>query len=148
MSVSRPFGYNNGMLIPGTLQFGNLVVGDEINLPYSDNYGGVRWWNGPEEGLGYVIAQTNVDIDENPKQPTPNPLEYGSVGFYRTEGKDVSKLIELVNVIYNQDFIGPVGVRDWLLSNGYWTSWDGSVSWLLEDDIWNDNGFWLDDEIW
>ena len=70
MSVSRPFAYNPippNSLITGTTQVGNLSVGD-VNWVYQQNYGGVTWWEGPDEELGYVIC--------NPVSggTQPNPL--------------------------------------------------------------------------
>ena len=80
MSTSRPFAYNPGSLISGTEQYGNLAVGvsDE---PYADQYGGVIWWEGPNEDLGYVIAQS---VSGN-TQPTPIIGIFASVGFYRSD---------------------------------------------------------------
>ena len=66
MAISRPFAYNIGTSISGTTQVGNLAVG-ELNEPYANNYGGVIWWNGPDEELGYVIAES---VSGN-TQPTP-----------------------------------------------------------------------------
>jgi len=67
MSTTRPFSYNTGSPIAGTIQVGDLAVG----YPTS-GYTGMEWWNGPDEDLGYVIAQpvpddsqpTNVPEDE------------------------------------------------------------------------------------
>lgn len=50
---SRPFTYNNGNQIPGTEKFGNLTVGIPTNGYQSTN---LQWWNGPDEDLGYVVA--------------------------------------------------------------------------------------------
>jgi hypothetical protein len=52
MSTSRPFAYNTGSPIDGTIQVGNLAIG----YPTS-GFTGTEWWNGPDEDLGYVIAQ-------------------------------------------------------------------------------------------
>ena len=70
MAKSRPFAYNPGSQIPGTQKFGNLTVGSHDLTP---DQSGVQWWNGPDEDLGYVIAQTNVDGFGNPLQPTQIP---------------------------------------------------------------------------
>ena len=63
MATARPFAYNTGAPISGTTQTGDLAVGvsDE---PYSDNYGGVIWWNGPDEELGYVIELIEKPMDK------------------------------------------------------------------------------------
>lgn len=59
MPNSRFFAYNIGEQIPGTIQVGNLAVG-EPNKTYG-NTGSVYWWNGPDEDLGYVIAYSQSD---------------------------------------------------------------------------------------
>ena len=67
MATIRPFSYNTGSPIAGTIQVGDLAVGYPTT-----GYTGMEWWNGPDEDLGYVIAQpvpddsqpTNVPEDE------------------------------------------------------------------------------------
>jgi hypothetical protein len=73
MSTTRPFAYNTGSPIAGTIQVGDLAVG----FPTS-GFTGTEWWNGPDEDLGYVIAQpvsgdtqpTNVPEDQLFLSPT------------------------------------------------------------------------------
>jgi hypothetical protein len=73
MATTRPFSYNTGSPIAGTIQVGNLAVG----FPTS-GFTGMEWWNGPDEDLGYVIAQsvsagnqpTNVPEDQLFLSPT------------------------------------------------------------------------------
>ena len=56
MSTTRPFAYNPSLTpIGGTTQVGNLAIGYGP-LDYSTMPGGVEWWNGPDEDLGYVVA--------------------------------------------------------------------------------------------
>ena len=52
MPTTRPFSYNTGSPISGTIQVGNLAIGYPTT-----GYTGMEWWNGPDESLGYVIAQ-------------------------------------------------------------------------------------------
>lgn len=62
MSTTRPFSYNTGSPISGTTQVGNLAIGYPVS-----GFTGMKWWNGPDESLGYVIAQSlSREI-----QPTP-----------------------------------------------------------------------------
>lgn len=158
MSTSRPFGYFNGIPpVPSgtTEQYGNLVVGIG-NLDYVGGEGGIRWWNGPDEDLGYVIAQTNVNVLEEPQQPTPNtgqtingityPLEFGGVGFNRTDGKSSQLFVVLANQITGQNFATASEAKFWLETNGYWTSW--GEEWILETGFWNDNDVWVDEAAW
>lgn len=120
MAKSRPFAYNPGSQIPGTQKFGNLTVGSHDLTP---DQSGVQWWNGPDEDLGYVIAQTNVDGFGNPLQSTPTPGVYAGVGFYQTQGQNDSELIALTNMISGQSFTTASECKTWLEANNRWTSW-------------------------
>jgi hypothetical protein len=53
MSTARPFAYNTGAPIAGTIQVGSLAVG----TPTSGITNSPIFWNGPDEDLGYVIAK-------------------------------------------------------------------------------------------
>ena len=54
--IARPFSYNpSKIIISGTTQVGNIAIGISA-IDYSGNPGGVKWWNGPNEELGYVIC--------------------------------------------------------------------------------------------
>jgi hypothetical protein len=69
MATTRPFAYNpTASPIAGTSQVGTLAVGI-TDQNYSINPGGVSWWMGPDEDLGYVIA---VPVSGN-TQPTNVP---------------------------------------------------------------------------
>jgi hypothetical protein len=63
MSTARPFAYNTGSTISGTIQVGDLAVG----VPTDGFTSNPVFWNGPDEELGYVIA---VPVPGN-TQPTP-----------------------------------------------------------------------------
>jgi hypothetical protein len=65
MSTSRSFAYNTGSPIAGTIQVGSLSVG----TPLSGFTNNPKYWNGPDEDLGYVIA---IPVSGN-TQPTPIP---------------------------------------------------------------------------
>jgi hypothetical protein len=56
MSTSRAFAYNPSATAPtGTIQFGNLAV---QSTGWLQGAGDLKWWNGPDEELGYVIARS------------------------------------------------------------------------------------------
>jgi hypothetical protein len=55
MATARPFAYNTGAGITGTDQVGSLAVGTPTE---GFSATGLEWWNGPDEDLGYVIAQS------------------------------------------------------------------------------------------
>jgi hypothetical protein len=51
--ITRPFAYNPSRTpITGTIQVGDIAIGVDA-LDYSSNPGGVKWWMGPDEELGY-----------------------------------------------------------------------------------------------
>jgi hypothetical protein len=122
MATTKPFAYNIGPLISGTTQVGDLAVGN-INVDYSSNYGGVQWWMGPDEDLGYVIA---VPVPGG-NQPMPFPGSGAYVGFYGTEMMlnpfSESSFLELVNITFSQNFTSGNDASTWLTNNGYWNSW-------------------------
>jgi hypothetical protein len=67
--ATTPLAYNPSLSpIDGTDQVGTLAVGI-TEQDYNLSPGGVTWWNGPDEELGYVIA---VPVSGN-TQPTPVP---------------------------------------------------------------------------
>ncbi len=122
MATSRPFAYNTGSTISGTLQVGNLAVGVS-NLNYSGGVGGVRWWNGPNEDLGYVIAHQTT----NGSQPNPDNVS-AYLGFWRSAALTEVSFVNLTNSLFNQSFSTGDQCKTYLNSNGYWTSWSGSVN--------------------
>jgi hypothetical protein len=80
MSTTRPFAYNPGSPISGTIQVGDLAVG----FPTS-GFTGMEWWNGPDEDLGYVIAQP-VSGDTQPTN-VPDDALFLSTTY---KGTDIS----------------------------------------------------------
>ena len=129
MPTVRPFAYNPSPNPPisGTTQVGDLAVG-YTNVEYSSNYGGLTWWEGPDEDLGYVIAHPS------PTGYQPNPLMIPAyVGFWRTpdltDGSFIS-LAEYVSVQHGtpQTFATANDANTWLTNNGYWNSYGGSFT--------------------
>ena len=120
MATARPIAYNTGAPIPGTNQIGNLAIGVD-NLNYSQGEGGVRWWNGPNEDLGYCIGYPQAAGT----QPTPEvPTEFAYIQFWRSKLLTEASFVELSNYIANgaQVFTGGTQAKTWLNANGYWTS--------------------------
>jgi hypothetical protein len=117
MPTVRPFAYNPSQtLIDGTIQIGDLAVG----TPTSGFTGPPQWWNGPDEDLGYVIAESV----SGGTQPTNIPGVTASVGFYRSTGLTESSFIQIAQVVsVNQTFATGDAATTWLNANGYWTSW-------------------------
>jgi hypothetical protein len=122
MAFARPFAFNTGTTIPGTIQIGNLAVGVD-NIDYSEQPGGVQWWNGPDEELGYVIAHETLSGTQ------PNPLSIPAyLGFWRSEELTTPSFVTLSQWVSSKDndpqtFTGGTEAKTWLNNNGYWTSY-------------------------
>jgi hypothetical protein len=123
MSTSRPFSYNTGSAVAGTTQSGDFAIGIPT-VGFSAS--GLQWWNGPDEDLGYIIAQP---VPGN-TQPTPIPDVSASLGFFRSNALTSASYISLVNAI-----AGPSGsfntanaATSWLYDNGYWTSYPEGIA--------------------
>jgi len=130
MSTSRPFAYNTGSPISGTIQVGDLAVG----IPTS-GFSGTEWWMGPDEDLGYVIAAP-VSGDT---QPTPIVGVFASLGFYRTEDFTDTSFINLAEYVANvygtpQNFLSANAASSWLTTNGFWNSYVSPVVYLDSGD--------------
>jgi hypothetical protein len=117
LSTSRPFAYNTGSTISGTIQLGDLAIGVDP-LDYSDDVGGVRWWEGPDEDLGYIICRPN--LSGNQPNPDNNPAY---IRFLRSKLKTEQSFVELVNSVFDQTFTSGNQCKNYLDSNGYWNSW-------------------------
>ena len=96
MATARPFAYNPGSQISGTLQFGNVAIG----TPTSGLTGNPRWFNGPDEDLGYVIAIPVADGN----QPVPDG-SFASIGFYRSTNLTEGSYIEISKIISNNQLL-------------------------------------------
>ena len=119
MATARPFAYNPGSLIHGTEQIGNLSIG----APISGFTNNPQYWNGPDEELGYVIAQSVYGNT----QPTPLSGVTASVGFFRSNLLTENSFVSLTNGLFGQSFTGGTEAATWLNNNGYWTSYVESV---------------------
>lgn len=136
MATSRKFAYNTGSVITGATQYGNLAIGVTLSS-YADNPGGVKWWGGPDEDLGYVIAHTVPSGN----QPNPKGLSC-SVGFWRTTALTDQSFLALVRQTVGQTFATASAAATWLNSNGYWTSWVPYTSGLFKTTY---SGYFADD---
>ena len=119
MPTARPFAYNTGSPIDGTEQVGSLSVG----TPTSGFTNNPQYWNGPDEELGYVIAQS---VSGN-TQPTPLSGVTASVGFFRSTDLTEGSFITLSETIAGQSFATGEEAKTWLNNNGYWTSYGVSL---------------------
>jgi len=124
MSVSRPFAWSSTGPPAGTGIIGQVVYGINPNLPYANNWGGVRWWNGPDENLGYIIVEASFTTS----QPTPNSGENAKVQFWRSKVKTMNSFVEISNYIsriydFNEVFYSGEQAKATLEFNGFYTSY-------------------------
>jgi hypothetical protein len=144
MSTTRPFAYNPSLTpIGGTTQVGTLAIGYGP-LDYSTMPGGVEWWNGPDEDLGYVIA-SSVPSDG---QDTPIPGNNASVGFDRTNSFDDGEFIRLTNNILNSNYTAATDASVALTTNGYWNSYVTLTSPVLSLDAGNPSSYPGTGTVW
>jgi len=118
----RLFAYNSGASIPGASQSGNLAVSNN-----SKGGGNVTWWNGPDESVGYVIGYTDSSSNRKTKGVL---ISSPAVGFRRTPIKSDDEFLFLVQNVTGQSFLTASVAAEWLNTNGYYTSYDGSSSTL------------------
>ena len=121
MTTARPFAYSPGTGITGTTQVGSLVVG----TPTDGFTFTPRFWNGPDEELGYVIAHPVP----SGTQPNPVPGATAALGFNRTKNFNDSSFISLAEYVSRryagnpQTFSTASQASSWLTTNGYWNSY-------------------------
>jgi hypothetical protein len=121
MATSRPFAYNPTLItIDVSEQYETLSVGFQ-GQPYGESPSGLKWWEGPDEDLGYCIGTS---------LPTGGILApdgiYGDVTFWRTQTFSDPQFITLANRITGQNFGSSAEAVTWLNDNGYWTSYGGA----------------------
>lgn len=120
MSTSRPFAYNPSPnpTIPGTNQVGDIAIGVDPTLDYFGGVGGVQWWEGPDEELGYVVAKP-ISLESQ-----PNPLNIpAGVAFGRSLFTEQAFILLAESLSSGTTFTTGNDASTWLTSNGYWNTW-------------------------
>jgi hypothetical protein len=125
MATTRPFAYNTGSTIDGTIQVGNIAIGVS-DQDYSQNPGGVKWWMGPDEELGYVI------VNDVPTGNHPTQVEVDAyLNFWRSTDLTDQSFIDLLNSIPITNglplFTNINDAQSWLSDNGHFTSYDNNL---------------------
>lgn len=133
MATSRPFALNTGSTISGTTQYGNIAIGNNGVYDYTTNPGGVQWYMGPDEDLGYVIVVPDTGYAHE---------FLSGLHFKRSSEKTEESYINLVNHFSREcgdpnSFTNSTDANNWLKLNGYPTSqiplviYDGNtVNWF------------------
>ena len=120
MSTSRPFAYNPSPnpLISGTTQVGDIAIGVDPTLDYFGGAGGVQWWEGPDEDLGYIVAKPIPPLNQ------PNPLFIpAGIGFGRSLFTEESFILLAESLSSGTTFTSGNDASTWLTNNGYWNTW-------------------------
>jgi len=119
MPTSRAFAYNPSEVVPtGATQFGNLAV---QSTGWTAGCGGLQWFNGPDEDLGYAIGypyggpKTSGSVSQ--------VISGTSVGFRRTATFSDAAFLSSVLNLTGQSFLTASNALTYLNSNGYWTSY-------------------------
>jgi hypothetical protein len=121
MAISTALGYNTGSTITGTQQIGSLAITTATTVNYSPSAnGGVTFWMGPDETLGYVVG-VPVPLGN---QTTPIGGVNAFLGFYRSASLTEASFVSLVNGTFNQSLTTGASAKTYLTNNGYWTSYD------------------------
>jgi hypothetical protein len=124
MAISTALGYNTGSTITGTQQIGSLAVVTATTVNYSPiTNGGVTFWMGPDEELGYVVG---IPVPSG-AQTTPVSGVNAFLGFIRSTLKTEASLLSMVNGTFNQTLGTGGAVKTYLNNNGYWTSWTATT---------------------
>jgi hypothetical protein len=119
MAISTAIGYNTGSTITGTQQIGSLAIATATTVNYSTSTnGGVRFWMGPDEELGYVVC---VPVQSG-TQTTPIGGVNAFLGFYRSAALTEPSFLSIVNSTFNQSLTTGSAAKTYLNNNGYWTS--------------------------
>lgn len=120
MSTNTPFSRNTGSNIPGTQKIGNISYGTPTEGFENSS---LKWWNGPDEDLGYIIA-----YEDSLGQHIGGDEIQAYLGFRRSTIKTEASFLQLVSDMFNQTFPNGDLAKTWLNNNGYWTSWGISNS--------------------
>jgi hypothetical protein len=118
MATTRLFAYNTGSTIPNTTEVGNIAIANSTDR-YDTNYGGVKWWMGPDEDLGYVIARS---VPSNAVTTQVSGL-HASIDFYRSRGFVEDSFILFANQATHQHFTSGNDASEYLTNNGFWNNW-------------------------
>ena len=146
MANTTPVGYNPSKNpISGTTQVGDLAVGTSPQ-EYSIKPGGITYWMGPNQDLGYVVAKP-VPSGNQPFNPSIGETA-AYVGFSRSTSLTQASFVDLTNSIAAgaTSFTSTQGAeaKSWLNSNGYWTSYvpgPNSTSLILDWNVQNSTSY-------
>jgi len=114
----HPYAFNTGSTISGTTQVGVIAIGENGTQDFSARPGGVTWYMGPDESLGYLIVHPDY-INRR-------------LRFKRTEGFSgdlfLIKANEVASIMGHESFSGITDASNWLENSGTVTTFDNEWS--------------------
>jgi hypothetical protein len=136
--TSRDFAYSTGAAPLGSTKVGNIIIGKPTNGFVGT---GLKWWGGPDEDQGYVIAKSS--LTPNWVTSVNRPSIDSNIGFSRSLVKAEKSFLDIVNNNYNQSLTSGSYAKNYLESNGYWSSFGGVVTngLILYSDAGNPNSY-------
>jgi len=118
--MATPFAINTGSTISGTTQIGDIAVGDTAQ-DYSSGPGGVQWWMGPDDDIGFVVTRPDLAFGHT----SPAGGNAG-LSFRRSSDLTQESYLDLANSLSIEDggtgFTNTVDADTWMGSQGYYTS--------------------------
>lgn len=115
MGSSRLFAYNNSGNISGASQSGSLAISNT-----SVGGGSVKWWNGPNEDLGFVVSYVDTS---GTRKSNGSPVSGTAVGFRRSASRTSVDFLSLANSLSGQNFLTASVASDWLNNNGFYSTY-------------------------
>jgi len=116
--ILRPYAINTGSTISGTTQVGDIAIGENGTYDYSTRPGGVTWYMGPDENLGYLIV--HPDYENNRPR------------FKRTSGFNddlfLIKANEVASIMGHESFTDVTDAVNWMNLSGVSTTFGEVVN--------------------
>lgn len=136
-----PIAYKPTGGIPGTSRYQNLLVGttDQDYTVVGAEYG-VKFWSSPNQDFQYVIAHEDPTGGHSGHTSGGliSPVYLGFWGTKNMGGKTDEAFLNLVNYLFNQNFVNPDVAYDYINTPGphyYWTNYKPSL--YMEWDLQN-----------
>jgi len=107
--IARPFAVSADSAPGGTRKVTSCIIIGTSLKPYAADYGGLKWYNGPNEYNRYIIAFAT----EAYSYPT----------FWGTKYQTDQSYIDLVNYLSGMKFNDVSTANTWVIDNDYWSTY-------------------------
>lgn len=130
MAYTRPFTYFSAGTPTDRVvaTYGNVAMGDPY-YNYDDNPDGLKWWMGPDEQEGYIIAWAQpLNTQPTPVSGVTAPVQFNSSLWDAPNALTDQAFLNMVNVFPpysgNPYVYTPYSGVTWLASQPYFTSYN------------------------